>query len=76
MDKAWKNPIWDGSIPVGPGGRVQFKFEIIPALAPAQILLASMIGLSSATGSFEKTKATFCFNNGNKALSFGSGLAF
>jgi len=31
-----------------------------------------MIGLSSATGSFEKTKATLSFNNGNKALRFGS----
>lgn len=48
-------------------------FETIPALPPAEILFDSMIGLSSATGNSEKTKANFSFNNGKRAFKFGFG---
>lgn len=66
IDKAWKKPIYEGSIPVGPGGITKSMLEIIPALAPAAILFSSMIGLSSATGSSVKTKASLVFKIGIK----------
>jgi len=71
IDKAWKKPIYDGSIPVGPGGIEKSMFEIIPDLAPASILLLSIIGLSSATGKSVKTKANFYFKRGNNFSSYG-----
>jgi len=33
MDKAWKNEIYDGSIPVGPGGITTSSGETAPSLA-------------------------------------------
>jgi len=31
--RAWKNPIWDGSIPVGPGGTITSTGATTPTLA-------------------------------------------
>lgn len=49
---------------MGPGGKVKTISEIIPDLAPAATLFASIVGLNSATGSLEKTKATFSLRSG------------
>ena len=56
--RAWKNEIYDGSIPVGPGGMVTSTGETAPTLAAVWTLLASMMGFKSNTGSLEKMKPT------------------
>lgn len=57
--KAWKNEIYDGSIPVGPGGIMTSLGAITPTLAAAATLLASILGLRSKTDSSVKIKPIF-----------------
>jgi len=59
MDKAWKNEIYDGSNPVGPGGIVTSIGAVAPTLAAVLTLFASMIGFTSNTGANEKINPTF-----------------
>lgn len=63
MDKAWKNEILEGSIPVGPGGITTSMGDKIPTLAGASTLLASIIGFKEKTDSSENTNPTFSANN-------------
>lgn len=64
IDKAWKKEMAEGSIPVGPGGITTSTGEMIPTLAGALTLLASMIGFNSKTGYSVKTKPTFSLIKG------------
>jgi len=59
MESAWKNEIYDGSRPVGPGGIVTSIGAIAPTLAGVLTLFDSIIGLISNTGAYEKIKPTF-----------------
>lgn len=45
--KAWKKEIYDGSIPVGPGGIITSIGAKIPTLAAAATLFDSILGLRS-----------------------------
>jgi len=63
IDKAWKKEIWDGSIPVGPGGITISNGEIAPTLAAVGTLFDSISGLNSNTGASEKIKPTFPLHN-------------
>jgi ABC-type cobalamin transport system ATPase subunit len=49
----------EGSIPVGPGSMTTSQGAVFPTLAGVSTLLASMMGLNSNTGSFEKMNPTF-----------------
>jgi len=51
---------------VGPGGITTSKLEIIPTLAGADTLLASMMSFKSYTDLSVNTKPTFSFNKGLK----------
>jgi len=57
--RAWKKEIWDGSIPVGPGGIITSMGAVPPTLAEVSTLLASMTVLRSKTVSLEKMNPTF-----------------
>jgi len=58
MDKAWKKEIYDGSIPVGPGGITMSSGERAPTLAAVGTLFSSINGLNSKTGASEKINPT------------------
>jgi len=51
---AWKNPIWDGSIPDGPGGIETSHWASCPTLAAAGIVKFSTLGFNSNIGSSVK----------------------
>jgi len=63
IERAWKNPIYEGSIPVGPGGIITSIGATDPTLAAVGTLFDSTIGLSSKTGASEKIKPTFPLHN-------------
>jgi len=71
MDKAWKKEIYDGSIPVGPGGMTISRGETAPTLAAVGTLLDSMTGLNSKTGASEKIKPTLPLHKFVKLSSYG-----
>jgi len=54
IDRAWKKPIYEGSIPVVPGGMTTSTGASVPTLATDSFLLDSMIALSSKTLEFVK----------------------
>jgi len=58
MERAWKNEIYDGSIPVGPGGITTSIGAIPPTLAAVGTLFDSINGLTSKTGTSEKISPT------------------
>jgi len=71
MDRAWKKEIYDGSIPVGPGGITISSGETAPTLAAVGTLLDSMTGLNSKTGASEKIKPTLPLHKFVKFSSYG-----
>jgi len=74
MDKAWKKVIYDGSIPVGPGGITISIGATEPTLAAVGTLLDSISGLNSKTGVSEKIKPTLPLHNVAKVSSCGYAL--
>jgi len=58
IERAWKNEIYDGSIPVGPGGITTSIGATDPTLAAVGTLFYSINGLTSKTGASEKIKPT------------------
>jgi len=71
MDKAWKKEIYDGSIPVGPGGITTSIGATDPNLAAVGTLLDSITGLNSKIGESEKIKPTFPLHKLVKTSSYG-----
>jgi len=61
IERAWKNEIYEGSIPVGPGGMTTSIGATDPTLAAVGTLLDSIIGLTSKTGASEKNQTNFIF---------------
>jgi len=59
MESAWKNAIYEGSRPVGPGGIVTSIGATVPTLAGVDTLFDSINGLISKTGAYEKMRPTF-----------------
>jgi len=74
MERAWKNEIYDGSIPVGPGGITTSIGDTEPTLAAVGTLFDSINGLNSKTGASEKIKPTFPLHNEVSYSSCGSTL--
>jgi hypothetical protein len=71
--KAWKKPIYEGSIPVDPGGRITSQVETAPALAIAFLLVPWMIVFKSKTDLLENIIPNFPTNNGLRFLSSSIG---
>lgn len=71
--KAWKKPIYEGSIPVDPGGMMTSQVEMAPALAVAFLLLVMTMSFKSNTDLFEKIIPNFPTNNSLKFLSSNMG---
>jgi len=71
MDKAWKKEIYEGSIPVGPGGMTTSSGAKDPTLAAVGTLLDSMRGLNSKIGASEKIRPTLPLHKLVKASSYG-----
>jgi len=73
IERAWKNPIWDGSIPDGPGGITTSRWASCPTLAAAGIVLPSILGFKSNTASLLKIYPHYYFINGLKFVSCSIG---
>lgn len=71
--KAWKKPIYEGSIPVDPGGTMTSQVEMAPALAVAFLLFPRIIDFKSKTDLFEKIIPNFPTNKGLRFLSYSMG---
>lgn len=74
IERAWKNEIYDGSIPVGPGGITISSGDTDPTLAAVGTLFDSINGLNSNTGASEKIKPTFPLHKLVNASNCGSEL--
>lgn len=74
MERAWKNEIYEGSIPVGPGGMTTSMGAIAPTLAGVGTLFDSINGLISKTGLSENTKPTLSLHKPLKASNYGIAL--
>jgi len=74
IESAWKKEIYEGSIPVGPGGMTTSIGAKLPTLAAVGTLLASMSGLNSNTGESEKINPTFPLHNPANYSSYGKWL--
>lgn len=72
--RAWKNPVWPGSMPVLPGGIVRSTSDITPALAAAGLRLSLTILRISPRFPSQKIKPTFSLHS-SLSLS-NSGLGF
>jgi len=73
IDKAWKKEIWDGSIPVGPGGITTSHWASCPTLAAAGIVNPSILGFNSKTGSLVKIYPHYVFKIGFKTANSSIG---
>jgi hypothetical protein len=62
IDKAWKKPIYEGSIPVVPGWMNTSTGDSVPTFATASLLLDSIIDFNSKTLVFEKINPIFPSN--------------
>jgi len=74
IERAWKNEIYEGSIPVGPGGMTTSIGETAPTLAGVGTLFDSINGLNSKTGASEKTKPTLPLHKFAKFSNYGKAL--
>jgi len=74
IERAWKNEIYEGSIPVGPGGMTTSIGATDPTLAAVGTLLDSIIGLTSKTGASEKTKPTLSLHKPPSISNYGRAL--
>jgi len=64
IERAWKKVIYDGSIPVGPGGMTTSIGETAPTLAAVGTLFDSISGLSSKNWGIREYQTYFAFAQG------------
>jgi len=74
IERAWKKEIYEGSIPVGPGGMTTSIGASDPTLAAVGTLFDSTRGLNSKTGASEKISPTFPLHNPDNCSNYGRAL--
>jgi hypothetical protein len=73
MESAWKNPIWEGSIPVEPGWMTTSTGASVPTFATDSFLFDSIMVFSSNTLWLVKISPHFPTNWSARICSCGTG---